>query len=130
MIKFETRQVINVSDFDDLVTKTYRKPYKFQQQEGCQERGNFFLIVPNNDAFDFERNTIPEEINGKVMGVSFAAWLARSPHDWNGKREHSTRPYLEMFWERNFYPNIQMIANDLHSKGLFPAGEYTIEIDW
>ena len=29
-----------------------------------------------------------------------------------------------------FYPNFQMIANDLHEKGLLPAGEYSIDIDW
>ena len=37
---------------------------------------------------------------------------------------------IDLWWERNFYPNIQMVANDLHSKGLLEAGEYTINIDW
>jgi hypothetical protein len=35
-----------------------------------------------------------------------------------------------MFWDRNFYPNVQMVANDLHKKGLLEAGEYSIRIDW
>jgi hypothetical protein len=30
--------------------------------------------------------------------------------------------------ERNFYPDVQMVANDLYSKGLVAAGKY--EIDW
>ena len=36
----------------------------------------------------------------------------------------------QLFWERNFYPNVNMIANDLHSKGLLESGEYIIVIDW
>jgi hypothetical protein len=37
---------------------------------------------------------------------------------------------VAMWWERNFYPDVQMIANDLHAKGLLDAGEYVINIDW
>jgi hypothetical protein len=33
--------------------------------------------------------------------------------------------HINMFWERNFYPNVQMVANDLHKKGLIEAGEYS-----
>jgi hypothetical protein len=35
-----------------------------------------------------------------------------------------------MWWERNFYPVIEMVGNDLHRKGLIKAGEYTIDVDW
>jgi hypothetical protein len=35
-----------------------------------------------------------------------------------------------MWWDRNFYPNLQMVANDLHEKGLLAAGDYIISIDW
>ena len=37
---------------------------------------------------------------------------------------------LQLFWERNFYPDVQMIANNLHAKGLIEAGDYVIDIDW
>lgn len=127
MIKVQTKKVIDVSDFDDLVTTTYGKPYNFQQQNGCQDRGTFELTVPG-EADDYPNDTIPDEINGEEMGVSFSAWLARDPKTWHGEEED--RDYMEMFWERNFYPDIQTVANDLHSKGLLPAGEYVINIDW
>lgn len=127
MIKFQTKQVIRVQDFDNLVKQTYGKPYSFQQQDGCKSRGTFNLTVPE-EAYDYENDTIPDKVNGDEMGVSFAAWLARDPNEWNGKEKNSWT--LEMFWQRNFYPDVQMIANDLHSKGLFPAGEYVIDIDW
>jgi hypothetical protein len=130
MIKSKLVQTIDVSDFDDLVTATYGRPYNFQQQDGCKARGTFDITVPD-EAYDFENDTIPEEVNGDEMGVSFAAWLARDPKQkldtedkWD--REHG----LDLFWARNFYPDVQMIANDLHAKGLFPAGEYVIDIDW
>ena len=60
------------------------------------------------------------------MGVSFAAWLARSPK----KRIPNDNDYLSMWWERNFYPDLQMVANDLHRKGNLPDGDYVINIDW
>ena len=127
MIKIQTKQIIDVSDWDDLVVQTYGRPYMFQQQDGCKERQHVSITIPGGK-YDFENDTIPEEINGDEMGVSFKAWLARDPKEWNGKPEDAR--YLDMFWERNFYPDVQMIANDLHAKGLIPAGNYEINIDW
>lgn len=130
MLKVKNVQMIDVSDWDNLVEKTYGRIYNFQQQDGCKERGTFSLTVPSH-AYDYENDTIPEEVNGSEMGVSFKAWLARDPKqkldtddEWD--RENG----LGLFWERNFYPDIQMIANDLHEKGLIEAGKYVINIDW
>jgi hypothetical protein len=127
MIKVQTKKIIDVQDWDDLVIKTYGKPYSFQQQNGCQDRGTFNITIPEETS-DYENDNLPEEINGNDMGVSFAAWLARDPKEWNGSPKD--KQFVDMFWERNFYPDIQMIANDLNAKGLIPAGDYGIEIDW
>lgn len=127
MIKIQTKQVIDMQDWDKLVEKTYGRTYCFQQQDGCKERGNFSITIPDGIE-DYENDSVPEVINGDEMGVSFAAWLARNPTEWNGKKED--KRFLDLFWERNFYPNVQMVANDLHAKGLIPAGDYVIEIDW
>ena len=127
MIKIQTKQIIGVNDWDELVVQTYGRPYMFQQQDGCKERQHVPITIPDGE-YDFENDTIPEEINGDEMGVSFKAWLARDPKEWNGKPEDARN--LDMFWERNFYPDVQMIANDLHAKGLIPAGNYEIDIDW
>lgn len=130
MLKVKNVQMIDVSDWDDLVQTTYGRIYNFQQQDGCKERGTFSLTIPSH-AYDYENDTIPEEVNGDEMGVSFKAWLERDPKqkldtddEWD--RENG----LSLFWERNFYPDIQMIANDLHKKGLIEAGKYVINIDW
>jgi len=129
-MKIRTEKVIDVSEWDNLVEKTYSRPYSFQQQDGCKERGTFYFKVPD-EGEDFENDTVPEEVNHPKMGVSFKAWMERDPKkkldtedEWG--REHG----LSMWWERNFYPDIQMIANDLHAKGLIKAGKYCIDIDW
>lgn len=130
MIKVQNKQVVTMQDWDDLVVKTYGKPYCFQQQYGCQDRGNFSITIPDR-ADDYENDSIPEEVNGEEMGVSFAAWIARDPEQKLDTKDQWDRDHgLDLFWTRNFYPDIQMVANDLHAKGLIPAGKYVIEIDW
>lgn len=62
------------------------------------------------------------------MGVSFKSWLARDPKEW--KTIPSYGYEVVLFWDRNFYPHISMVINDLYSKGLLPEGEYVIDIDW
>lgn len=131
MIKFKTQRVIEVQDWDDLVQKTYGRPYAFQQQDGCKDRGVERITVPTTWTNDYEEDTIPEVVNGDEMGVSFKAWLARDPkQELDSKDDWERKNGINLFWERNFYPDVSMIANDLHEKGLIEAGEYTINIDW
>lgn len=125
---------IDVDEFDDLVKATYNRPYSYQQQDGCKDRGVDYFNLPINLPEDFENDSIPEIINGEEMGVSFKAWLERSPDA--PVKEHRHGKYIsdtediELFWERNFYPHVEMILSDLHSKGLLPDGELAIDIDW
>ncbi len=129
MLKYTNKKTISLSNWDKLVRDTYGKPYNFQQQDGCQERGTFELEIPSEYSEDDEYNdSIPEVINGEEMGVKFAVWLARDTKEWNGKEQD--KPYIDMFWERNFYPDIHTLANDLYDKGLIEKGEYVINIDW
>lgn len=41
------------------------------------------VIVPSS-ASDFKNDSISEELYSHQKGVSFAAWLARDPKEWNG----------------------------------------------
>lgn len=129
MLKTKNIQIIKINDWDTLVQNTYGKPYSFQQQDGCQDRGTFYFDVPT-DGYDFENDTIPEEVNGSEMGVSFKAWLARDPEEWGGEVKLNKKFSIQLFWGRNFYPSLEVLANDLHAKGLLPAGKYGIDIDW
>lgn len=130
-MKINTIKSIDMSDFDDLVTKTYGRHYMLQQQDGCKDRGVENFTVPNKHPYDYKNDTIPEEVNGDEMGVCFAAWLARDPNQkLKSKDKWDNEHGLSLFWERNFYPSLDMVVNDLHSKGLLLAGEYQIVIDW
>jgi hypothetical protein len=130
MLKTKTIKVVSVQDWDDLVTKTYGKPYMFQQQDGCKPRGTDYFSVPSEewDGDCHEDDEIPFEVNGKEMGVTFESWLKTNPED---TRKHFNSDWENrLFWERNFYPHLEMIVNDLHAKGLLEEGEYMIDIDW
>jgi hypothetical protein len=127
MLQIKKVNQIEANDWDKLVQETYNKPYNFQQQEGCQSRGTREITVPS-DSYDYENETVPEIINGEEMGVKFSAWLARDPKEWNGDKEDER--FLDLFWERNFYPSVEMLINDLYSKGLLEEGDYQINIDW
>ena len=77
-------KMIDVSDWDNLVSDTYGRIYNFQQQNGCQERGTFHLTVPSDYTEDDEMNeSIPEEVNGDEMGVKFKNWLEKDPESHN-----------------------------------------------
>lgn len=131
MLKISQTQSIDVDDFDDLVQKTYGKVYAFQQQNGCKDRGVEYFTVPLNNPDDFEDESIPEEVNGREMGVSFDAWLKRDPKQPLLDEENGDDQWkIDLFWERNFYPSLDMVVSDLYKKGLIPAGDYQIVIDW
>lgn len=130
MIKFRTEKVIRVQDWDDLVKTAYGRPYTLQQQDGCMERQRISIKVPCN-ADDYDNNTVPEVVNGDEMGVSFKSWVERDPNQPLNSTDEWTRKYgLSLWWDRNFYPHLDMVINDLHQKGLLPEGEYIIDVDW
>lgn len=144
-MKIEIKKVISCQEWDKLVSETYGRPYCFQQQDDCKPRGVESLTVPSEYTNDYEEDTVPEIVNHPEMGVSFKAWLERDPKelipDDDKYRAPSWKPTEDeikkmresstlLWWERNFYPDVNMVANDLYEKGLLEAGEYLIRIDW
>ena len=134
MIRTTSQNVIDVGDWDDLVEEVYNRPYDFQQQDGCKDRQQVYIKIPDRPN-DFKNDTVPEN-NRRIRGVSFSAWLARDPEQ---RLDTGDIAYLEdgedgwysrqLWWCRNFYPDVQMVANDLYSKGLIDSGEYYIDIN-
>ena len=127
MLKFSNHNLIDVDDWDTLVQEIYHRPYSFQQQDECKPRGLHYITIPST-AMDYSNSTVPEILNHDSMGVSFNAWLEREPIKALGI--DCNQRHIDLWWQRNFYPNIQMIANDLHEKGIINAGQYVIVIDW
>jgi hypothetical protein len=130
--KIKTKQVVEVQEWDKLVQETYKRPYSLQQQDGCMGRGTVNVTVPEVDEEDYYKGVdfVPEIVNGEKMGVSFKAWLTRDPKQELSGSKNGDEWALRLWWFRNFYPDIQMVANDLYEKKLLDAGEYTILIDW
>jgi hypothetical protein len=131
MIKLTSVNIIEVNDLNKLVEEIYGKPYDFQQQDDCKDRGIEYFTVPCYPE-DYENDTIPEVVNGPEMGVSFKAWLERDPKQGlssEDKDNHNTFD-INLWWTRNFYPHLSILVNDLYEKGLLPAGDYGINIDW
>jgi hypothetical protein len=128
-MKIKNEKVIDESEWNKFVREHYGRPYDFQQQDDCRDRGIFRMTVPS-EAWDYENDTVPEEVNHPEMGVSFAAWLARDPKQKLSNPDQQEDYCLDLWWARNFYPDVQMIANDLHSKGLLEPGDYIIHINW
>lgn len=126
---FSNVKLIEVYDWDELVEKTYQRPYSFQQQDDCKERQLIRFTVPYDYDEESEMNDdIPETLDSEEMGVKFATWLARDPNTPIKNQKSSWE--LRTFWERNFYPSFGTVVDDLHKKGLIDAGEYYLNIDW
>lgn len=131
MLRYTNVKSIDLSDWDHLVSTVYGRVYNLQQQDGCRERQTVNFTVPDYDDYDYPNDTVPEEVNHSKMGVSFKAWLARDPKKPLDAKDNWDRAHgLTMWWERNFYPDMQMVANDLYERGFMEAGDYQIVIDW
>lgn len=81
MIKIKNVKQIDVIDWDELVSTTYGKTYNFQQQDGCQDRGNVYITIPDESCEEEMSERIPEVINGDLLGVKFNVWLKRDPNE-------------------------------------------------
>ena len=122
MLKARKVNLISDSEWDDLVKSIYGKPYSFQQQDGCKERGTFHFSVPGG-TWDYKNTKLEDnDSDNDEMGVSFQAWLDGIPEEGNWRNT--------MWWKRNFYPDVSMIIDDLYNKGHLEEGDYIIEMDW
>jgi hypothetical protein len=127
MLKYTLIKQIDDSNLTKVVQKEYGKPYCFQQQDGCQPRGTRHMSG-SGFTYDCEEfNSITEAIKEDAYGVSFEDWLAADPNDPIFGEEVWER---EMTFQRNVYPRLEYLINDIHAKGLIEAGEYQILIDW
>jgi len=129
-MKIRTEKVIDEDEWSEFVSKTYGRPYHFQQQDGCRNRGVIGLTVPDNYDWESEaEDDIPEDSDDEYPNaVKFEKWLERDPKQPLKGQEYDWE--LSMWWQRQFYPHIETVANDLHKKGLLEAGDYLINIDW
>lgn len=119
---------LEVADFNELVENVYKKPYNLQQQNGCYDRRKLYLTIPSASNDNDMHDDIPDKVNGEYRGVKFATWLQRDPLQKSDNLNDDLS--LEIFWHRNFYPDLNTLANDLYQNGLIESGKYGIRIDW
>lgn len=131
-LKYEKIRLIKLEDWDNFIEETFQRPYSFQQQEGCQERGVYRFSVPNTYPNDDDEmyDSIPEEVNGEKMGVKLKTWLSRDPKRPLSDSGSQESWHLRLFWKRNFYPDIFALIDHLYDIGKLEEGEYIINIDW
>ena len=127
-LKHQSVQLIKDYDLNELVEKVYNRPFAYQQQDNCRDRGITWVDIPDpiNIQDEDMNDDIPRSLNTSKMGVKFSTWLNADPNELLENSKSSTR----LFWCRNFYPDLQTVLDDLHAKGLIDAGKYLIEVDW
>ena len=119
--------MIDVQEWNKIVSSTYWKPYNFQQQDWCKDRWTFKFNVPNDewDEYEWIEELTPVSQYETNMWVDFMKWQwTPAIIDWPDWREEVLK------WERYFYPSVYSVANDLFNRWLLAEWEYLINIDW
>lgn|SRR5574343_400590 len=121
MIKTKPKHVINSDVWDKYVTKIYKRPYSISDQ--FEFKNVLEFKVPNR-AIDFANEIVEEDESTKETGVNFKSWISRDPSQ---PISGDPRPFVtKLWWFRSFYPEIDVLANDLYKKGQLERGEYVI----
>ena len=102
MLKYKIKKIINSFDLDDLIRETYGKPYCFQQQDGCKNRGIEYITVPVINPYDFKNDSSSFKINGDEMGVSFDTWLKTTVKEVNKLHPEEYSGQNDLWWGKKF----------------------------
>lgn len=146
-LKVVTKQIIDESDFSKLVSDTYGRPYRLQQQEPLMNQDSYMPIQVPNDwhAADKDHARLrkwieenpPQYVDGQEPTYpSFKEWLDRDANAYVGGRdmyEGWGDPggfWYTLWWERAFFPPLGEVIDDLHKRGLLDEGEYLIHAWW
>lgn len=131
-LKINNTKTIDVQDWDNFITNTYWKTYSFQQQDWCKDRWMESFYASKTKWDSYNNDSIPFKVNWSIMGVSLDAWLKMDKETvrTNLPADEKKDYCIDLFFERNFYPHIEELANDLCKKWLLEEWEYAIEIDW
>jgi len=100
--------VLDEYHFSQYVSEHYKRPYCLQQQGDKLSNGSaVFLSVPGEGCGDhYEAVSLEEWLNTPVDAYKY-----------------------DFEFTRECYPELEIVASDLHAKGLLAAGEYIIQVD-
>lgn len=126
-LEYQNLRVIENYKWSEFISSVYNLPYNYQQQNECQNT-NFEFNIPNDlEEEDLGSDSIPYEVNGKDECVKFDVWVNSKLEDISKNFEYESDAVI--FYNRNFYPSIFQILNDLYNRGLIEEGDYLIRID-
>lgn len=109
-LKSKTVKLIWESDFSKLVTETYGKPYRFQQQGDMMGQDTIYKFsIP-------DANWLPTP---EDAARDIATWL----------NDSRTFKY-EFEAERECYPVFESVIVDLHERGIIVPGDYALHVWW
>ncbi|WP_043736189.1 hypothetical protein [Nocardia asiatica] len=106
-----TVTLIDENTFSALVSHLHARPYRLQQQgDGLPQNTIVKITVP--------------ALEHDWPGIPLAEWAATPIGDY-------TYPWqAETHWEREYYPCLEDVVNDLHARGLLAAGNYALHVRW
>lgn len=126
-LEYENLRVIENYKWNEFISSIYNLPYNYQQQNDRQNT-NFEFNIPNDlEEEDLGSDSIPYEVNGEDECVKFDTWKNSDFEEIGKNFEYEVE--TKLFYERNFYPSIFQILNDLYNRGLIEEGDYLIRID-
>lgn len=99
--------MISDHDCDKLITATYKKPYGFQQQAGCRDRGTYEFSLPLDcepEEYELDLEDVPATLKTYAMQTTFAKWLERSAEEPLSSETSQGNSAIELWWQRHFYP--------------------------
>ena len=101
-------------ELNELITATYGRPYNYGR---WQEMGQDTMT----------QVTVPEEADEPWEGgpPSLEEWLAGEP-----PATLTDAWRIEQWWQTEYCPELQVVVNDLHARGLMPAGDYVMHVWW
>lgn len=120
MIKLgKTVTLIDEGEFSRLVSKTYQRPYSFQQQGSMMGQDTIW-------EFSLPLRYEPDDEYGynDWEGPSLLEWcttpIGEFDSEWKAK----------LHWHREYYPEFEAVIDDMHKRGLIPDGDYALHVQW
>jgi hypothetical protein len=120
-MRIKSVKLIDETEFSQLVREAYGRPYRLQQQDHCMGQNEIELI------------TIPDEGIDIDDPQRFEEWRDAEAPESRGVDQFGDMRWdweVELHWEREFYPPLQELVNDMYERSLLPQGDYAIRAYW
>lgn len=117
-IRVQDVKLIHESELSKRVAEMFERPYQLQQQGDMLGQDSVVIAdVPAEPEFDLD---LPSFLEWSTRDVN----LEPPGESWHYPWQR------ELWWHREFYPDLQEVLNELHRLGELPEGKYAIHVWW